>query len=113
MEYNETLPQSEGLTDTQVTYLASEALFFLYGQKTLPQVEEMVQHIAETTGHDPTNCQQVVNRLIDKSFLMLQRAEMVFGTNGLWFLENSYMHGEEIDSLALAERILSQSRFFD
>jgi|GEM_PF-3688464 len=106
-------------SSSQITDVVAETLFFLYDTNRLPVLSEVVGHIAEITGYELSDCQAQINKMLDRQYILRVNAEnedssLAFGANGLWLLENSFMHGEEdIDSMALAERILRQSKFFD
>lgn len=113
MEFSESLP-GNAPNKAQITQIVSEALFFLYEQKALPSLETMQNHLYETSGHEQTACNDVLDRLIQIQYISEDKGGNVsFGTDGLWFLENSYMHGEELDSTLLSERVLLASKFFN
>jgi hypothetical protein len=86
--------------------------FFLYEQKTLHSIESVQSHLSEVSGLEQDVCNNVIAKLIDRQYLLVEERNVSFGTNGLWFLENSYMQGEELGSALLVERALLASRFF-
>jgi hypothetical protein len=114
MESSERLDSAGDPTLSQITYAVIEALLYLYEQTTLPSLDDMRDQVDQAIGGNQEVCDRIIARLIDKQFpyLLVEGDAVSFGVNGLWFLENSFMHGEEIDSMALAERILTQNKFF-
>ncbi len=107
-------------TNYEITELVIGALFFVYESAVNPNLDDIVENALKITDQSYVNCLKVMSKLVSKLYLIQGEnlsahtsPEVTFGTNGLWLLENSFMHGEEsVDSMALAERILTQNNFF-
>lgn len=119
MEHREA-KEAESLSDAEVTQVAVEALFFVCLSDNLRSFDDVIENVSGTTGHDVGRCSQVIARLVDSQHLMHpvesapdDGSKIIFGTKGLWLLEDAFAHNDEsIDSMALAQRILTQDRFF-
>lgn len=111
----------EVLTNSEITQIAVEALFYVYESGTTPTALKTVGKTFRRTGQTYHDCNVVVDKLIEQSYLVKTDKskeylfpEVAFGTKGLWLLEDAFAHGEEVvDSMAFAERIFTREHFFE
>jgi hypothetical protein len=101
--------------ESDVTKIAVSALFAVYESTKLTE-DGIYSVVRQETGMDDWTIDPVVVRLFENKYLQLSNESeqaVVFGTSGLWLLESAFTHGQEdIDSMAVAERILRDSGFF-
>lgn len=101
-----------------ITEVIVEALLCVYDSEADLEVDDIVDSVWIKTGYLAEDCAKLVNFMFEdgpNKYLQHTQVEgqgSAFAVEGLWLIENCFMHGEDsIDSMALAERILSKTRY--
>lgn len=111
--------QKTATSPEDVTQVVLETLLCVYHSKADLSRSDLVEQVGSVTGFDASSVTTVVDKLFSHEKAYLRDSEdpqykTIFGTEGLWLLENVYMHNEEtVNPLALGLRILKQHKFLE
>lgn len=104
-------------SNQDVANIVTEALLCVYDSEADLDIDDIVDCVWVKTGYDSATCNQLVSSMFESNPTYLMRSSSeerrtILGAEGLWFIENCFMNGEEsIDPINLAERILAKTRF--